>query len=225
MPGLRRINRQALANHRVTVPGVQDETYAPLYDHVNYAAAGQPQLSFFSQPIGQGTTTAPGATGTKSLADTNITNANMLPVDNAFYMTGIEVVVFPGVNPGRGATTSALMGTFWNDMWVIGKSGVLTLRIGTRDYIQDGPLMNFPSTQGLGGVAAMADATTAAASLASTVEYARYVGQAYTIVPLLIQPTQNFSVTMTWPAVVATVSTQIARVSVRLRGRFIRNAQ
>lgn len=225
MAGLRRINRQNIAQHRVTVPGVQDETYGPLYDFTNYAAAGQSQLSFFSLPIGQGTTTAPGAAGTKSLADTNLTNANMLPVDNAFYMTGIEVTVFPGVNPGRGATTSALMGQFWNDVWVIGKSGVLTLRIGTRDYIQDGPLMNFPSTQGLGGVAAMADATTAAASLASTVEYARFVGQPYTIVPLLIQPTQNFSVTLAWPTVVATVSTTIARVGVRLRGRFIRNAQ
>jgi hypothetical protein len=225
MAGLKRINRQNLAQHRVTVPGVQDEIYGPLYDFVSYAAAGQTELNFFSVPKGQGTTTAPGATGTKTLADTNLTNAGLLPRDNAFYCTGIEVVLFPGINPGRGAITDATVGQFWDDVWAIGKSGVLTLTVGSRVYVQDGPLMNFPTIQGLGGVAAAATNTTAAASLASTIEYARFVGQPYTIVPLFIQPNQNFGVTMNWPAVVATVSTQAARIGVRLRGRFIRNAQ
>lgn len=225
MAGLKRINRQNLAQHRVTVPGVQDEIYGPLYDFVQYAAAGQTELNFFSVPKGQGATTAPGASGTKTLADTNLTNAGLLPRDNAFYCTGIEVVLFPGINPGRGAIADANVGQFWDDVWAIGKSGVLTLTVGSRVYVQDGPLMNFPTIQGLGGVAAAATNTTAAATLASTIEYARFVGQPYTIVPLFIQPNQNFGVTMNWPAVVATVSTQAARIGVRLRGRFIRNAQ
>lgn len=225
MAGLKRINRQNLAQHRVTVPGVQDEIYGPLYDFVSYAAAGQSELNFFSVPKGQGTTTAPGATGTKTLADTNLTNAGLLPRDNAFYCTGIEVVLFPGINPGRGAIADANVGLFWDDVWAIGKSGVLTLTVGSRVYVQDGPLMNFPTIQGLGGVAAAATNTTAAASLASSIDYARFVGQPYTIVPLFIQPNQNFGVAMNWPAAVATVSTIAARIGVRLRGRFIRNAQ
>jgi hypothetical protein len=225
--GLNRITRQNLADHRVTVPGMTDEAYAPLYDFVNYPAAGITQLNFFSLPIGQGVSTAPGAPAGsfKTENDTNLTNAGMLPRDQSFFVTGIEVLVFPGVNPGRGGVADATAGQFWNDVWTLGKSGFLKLKIGTRDYIVDGPLMIFPTTQGIGGVAAMASSTTAAATLFSEIEYARFVGQPYTLVPFWITPTQNFGVSLNWPGLVPTVSTTIARLGIRLRGRFMRAAQ
>lgn len=229
MAGLRRITKQNLQQHRVTVPGVTDEIYAPLYDFATYAAAGQTTLTFFAIPQGQGTTTAPGAVGTKTEADTNLTNAAILPRDNSFYCTGIEVVLFPGsastFGPGGGALADAVAGRFWNDVYAIGKSGWLKFRVGGRDYIVDGPLMNFPTTQGLGGVAAVATNMTTGATTLAEIEYARFVGQAYTMVPVWILPNQNFSVTMNWPAVVATPSTVAARIGVRLRGRFTRSAQ
>lgn len=225
MAGLQRITKANLAQHRVTVPGVNDEIYAPLYDFANYVAAGQTSLNFFSLPIGQGVTTAPGAAGTKTEADTNLTNGNILPRDNSFYCTGIEVVLFPGVSPGAGGVADATAGQFVNDVYAIGKSGFLKLRIGGRDYIVDGPLMVFPSTQGLGVAAAVATNLTAGAATFAQINYARFVGQAYTMVPLWILPNQNFSVQMIWPAAVATPSTQIARIGVRLRGRFTRSAQ
>src|SRR6266481_3756473 len=94
--GLSNLNRQDLAAHRVTVPGTQDAIYAPLYDSAVYAAAGQLQLNFFSLPIGQGTTSAPGATGAKTEADTNLSNAGLLPKGNRFYCTGVELTLWPG---------------------------------------------------------------------------------------------------------------------------------
>ena len=77
--GLTNLTRADLASHRVTVPGTQDAIYAPLYDSAVYLAAGQLNLSFFAAPIGQGATSAPGAAGTKTEADTNLTNAGLLP--------------------------------------------------------------------------------------------------------------------------------------------------
>lgn len=225
MAGLKRISTATLAAHAVTVPGKKDELYAPLYDSANYLTAGQTTLNFFSLPIGQGVTTAPGAGGTKTEADTNLTNGNILPRDNSFFITGVEVQVYPGVSPGVGGAADAVAGMFWNDVYAIGKSGWLKLKIGGRDYVIDGPLMNFPSTAGLGGAAAVATNLTTGAATFAQINYARFVGQPYTVVGLWIVPNQNFSVSLNWPAAVATPSGTTTRVFVRLRGRFTRSAQ
>lgn len=226
-PGLQRLTRQELADHRVTVPGMSDEQYAPLYDFANYPAAGIAQLNFFTTPIGGGASTAPGAAvgATKSEADTNLVVAGMLPRDQWFFITGIEVLAFPGINPGRGGVADATAGQFINDIWTLGKSGFLKLKIGTREYIIDGPLMVFPTTQGIGGIAAMATNFTTGAATFSEIDYARFVGQPYTTVGLWITPTQNFSVSLNWPGLVPTVSTTICRLGIRLRGRFGRAVQ
>jgi len=225
MAGLNRITRKNLAQHIARVPGQDDEVYSPLYDSANYVAAGQLTLNFFQNPIGQGVTTAPGAVGGKTEADTNMSNAGLLPAFTKFYCTGLEVQIYPGVSPGGSPIASAQAGRFWNDVYAIGKSGWMRFRVGQRDYVLDGPLMNFPSTAGLGGVAAVNANLVAAADTVNQIEYARFVGQAYTIVPIYIESTQNFLVQMNWPAVVATPSTTIARLFVRLRGRLIRVAQ
>lgn len=224
--GLAPVTAAQLARHAVTVPGKKDALYAPLYDSATYAAAGQTSLNFFSLPIGQGTTTAPGATGSKTEADTNLTNGNILPRDNSFLITGVEVQVFPGAAStfGPGSTgTLATGGQFSNDVYAIGKSGVLRLKIGGREYVVDGPLLNFTSTAGLGGYAAIASVATAATQV--QIDYSRFVGQPYTLDALWIVPNQNFSVKIEWPAAVATPSTVAARIFVRLRGRFTRSAQ
>lgn len=224
-PGLKRITRTNLAQHRTRIPGADDEVYAPLYDSNPYPAAGALVLNYFQNPIGQGTTSAPGATGAKTESDTNMTNAGSLPAFTKFYCTGLEVLVFPGVNPGRGAVADATAGQFVNDVYAIGKGGWLKFRIGQRDYVADGPLQNFATTAGLGGFAAAATNLTTGAATYSEVAYARFVGQAYTIVPVYIESNQSFGVQLIWPALIATPSTQIARIQVRLRGRLIRVAQ
>lgn len=225
MPGLNQLSRRDLSAHRVTVPGTQDEIYAPLYDSATYAAAGQTQLTFFALPIGQGTTTAPSATGAKTEADTNLTNAGLLPKGNRFYCTGIEFQFYPGNNPGFGATADAQLGRNWNDVYAVSKSGWIRFRIQNRDYILDGPLANFPPVTRLAGIAAVTSTLTAGAATAAEIDYAQFAGMPYNINPVYIESNQSFTVQANWPAAVALPSTVAARIFCRLRGRLVRDAQ
>lgn len=220
--GLPRINRQALAAHVASIPGTQDEIYAPLYDSVAYAAAGQTQLNFFAVPIGQGTTTAPGATGTKTEADTNMTNAGLLPKGNAFYCTGIEFNFIPGTAPGN---TGVLANTGFNtnDVNAVARSGWARFRIQNRDYALDGPIGVFPPLNRLAVASTPASVVTATTMI--QVDYAAMAGAPYNIVPVLIESNQGFSVQLNWPAAVALPSNTAGRIFCRLRGRLIRDAQ
>lgn len=221
--GLPRMGVKQLSDHRVTVPGTADEIYAPLYDYQTYLAAGQLQLNFFALPIGQGVTSAPGAAGTKTEADTNLTNAGLLPKGNRFFCTGLEVLFWQGVNPGTGAEADANAGRAINDVYNVSKSGWLRFRIQNRDYVLDGPVGLFPTSYRLDGLAAITSTLTAGASTLAQIEYASFAGIPYQIVPTYIESNQAFSVQINWPALV-TVSL-VARMGVRLRGRLIRDAQ
>lgn len=225
MAGLNRLTRGDLVDHRVTVPGTQDEIFSPLYDSATYAAAGQTQLTFFALPIGQGTTTAPGAIGAKTEADTNLTNAGLLPKGNRFYCTGLEFQFYPGNNPGFGAGADANLGRNWNDVYAAAKSGWVRFRIQNRDYILDGPIGNFPPVTRLAGVASLTSTLTAGAATAAEVDYAQFAGMPYNIVPVYIESNQAFTVQINWPAAVPLPSTTAARIFCRLRGRLIRDAQ
>jgi hypothetical protein len=213
-----------LQNHLTQVGAISDVIWAPLYDANSYPSAGTLQLNFFALPIGQGTTSAPGATGTKTLADTNMTAAGQLTMGNDFYMTGQEVLFFPGENPGV-QEAGTQVGFFINDTYVFSKSGVLTLAIGSnRNYIQDGPLGQFPPITRL-AVSSAISGSGAATTTISEVTYAVLAGTPYSITPVYITATLGFQETMTWPALVATLSPNAARVFARLDGYLIRNAQ
>lgn len=221
MQGRPILTSAALQNH-VTQLATQDIIWSPLYDSVSYVTAGQVQLTFFTTPQGQGTTTAPSATGTKTLADTNMTAAGQLTKGNAFYMTGQELVFYPGENPESAAATT--INDFINDTWVFSKAGYLTLTIGSnRTYLQDGPAAMFPPVTRL----AVAAALTGWAVTNSLVEigYGVLAGECYTIVPVYIEATLGFQETLSYPAAVALVSANNARVFSRMRGYLNRNAQ
>jgi hypothetical protein len=207
----------------LTQLSTQDIIWSPIYDAASYiATTGQVQLTFFTSPQGQGTTTAPSATGTKTLADTNMLAAGQLTKGNAFYMTGQELLFYPGENPESAPAT--VVNNFINDTWVFSKAGVLTLTIGSnRTYIQDGPAGMFPPVSRL----AVATALSGWAVTNSLVEtgYAVMAGETYTIVPVYIEATLGFQETLTYPAAVALVSANNARVFSRLRGYLNRNAQ
>lgn len=220
--GMPAVSAAGLAAHRVTVPGQQDAIYYPLYDAAAYAAAGQLQLNFFANPIGQGTTSAPGATGGKTEADTNMTNSGLLPAGNKFYCTGLEFLFFPGVTPGNTGALAAA-GLFWNDVYAVAKSGWVRFRIQNRDYVLDAPLINFPPSARLAGVSAIASVATATTQVEA--EYASIAGVPYHIVPTYIVSNQAFSVQVNWPALVALPSTVAGRIFCRLRGQLIRDAQ
>lgn len=228
MMGLGRpiLTKEDLNAHRAALGNLQDVIYAPLFDSVSYPSAGSLQLTFYTSPIGQGTTTAPGASGTKTLSDTNLYSAGQLTKGNEFYMTGQEFMLFPGLNPGVGsgdhATTT--VGSFVNDTYVIGKSGVVTLQVGSnRQYIQDGPLMLFPPNARLAVASALAATLTAATNSALEVSYAVWAGEPYSITPIYIEANQGFQEFVQWPALVTASAT--ARLFSRLRGYLVRNAQ
>lgn len=217
------INREKIAQHVASLQNTVDYVWNPLYDYLTYAAAGQLQLNFFSTPIGQGTTSHPGGAGAKTEADTNLTNAGLLPKGNAFYCVGLEVDVYPTNLPAiLGAPVAS---TFFNDLYAVSRSGWLNFRVQNRDIVLDGPIGKFPSSTGLQGAVALADSTTAGAGQHTQISYARLAGQVYEIQPVTIEANQAFSVVMKWPNVIATPSTATLRIGVRLLGNLIRRAQ
>ena len=223
MMGLGRpILTQQDLNQYVTSLSTQDVIWAPLYDANSYPTAGVTQLSYFTAPLGQGTTSAPGATGTKTLADTNLNSAGQLTKGNEFLMTGQEMIYFPGQVPET--ASAALINGGVNDVYNIGKSGVITLQIQNRNYLQDGPLQLFPPTARLAVSAAIGGAvTTAGTQGLIEVAYAHWAGETYDITPVYIEATQGFSEIVQWPAAVTAATT--GRLYSRMRGYLVRNAQ
>lgn len=215
-----------LQNHLTQVGAISDVIWAPLYDSNTYVGTtGHTTLNFFALPIGQGVSSAPGNGGaTKGLADTNMTAAGQLTMGNDFYMTGQEIVFFPGENPG-GTPGSTTVGNFVNDTYVFSKSGVLTLQIGSnRQYIQDGPLGMFPPLTRLAVATALSGGETVTTTI-NEITYAVLSGSPYSITPVYITATLGFQEQLTWPAAVALPSGTNARVFARLDGYLIRNAQ
>jgi hypothetical protein len=210
----------------VTQLATQDIIWAPLYDSANYIGTnGQTSISLFSVPQGQGTTTAPSATGGKTIADTNLISAGQLTKGNAFYMTGQELLFYPGENPET--LPASTLNNFINDTYVFSKNGVLTLTIGSnRQYIQDGPLGMFPPATRLAVAAAAATVNNTATSVdLFEVVYGVLSGEVYTIVPLYLEANLGFQETLSWQAAQALPSANNARVFSRLRGYLNRNAQ
>jgi hypothetical protein len=224
--GRKKMDAATLAQHGVTVAGVKDAIFNPLYDYQTYAAAGQQQLTFFALPQGQGVTSHPGGAGVKTLADTNMQAAGALPAGNWFYCMGIEIEFWAGSTTGaNGAVAAALLAQQWGDVYAFMRSGWLNFRIQNRDYATDAPMAKFPSQTHMVANAANSDTTTAGAGQYTQLSYAGLGGAAYNIIPVYITPTQAFSVTLNWPNVIALPSTVAARVGVRLVGNLIRSAQ
>jgi hypothetical protein len=207
----------------VTSLATQDVIWAPLYDANSYPTAGVTQLSYFTAPLGQGTTSAPGGSGTKTLADTNLNSAGQLTKGNEFLMTGQELIYFPGVAPENYAGADSGQNGGVNDVFNVGKSGVLTLQIQNRNYLQDGPLQLFPPTARLAVSAGIGGSATAGTQSILEVAYAHWAGETYDITPVYLEATQGFSEVIQWPAAV-TVNTT-GRLYSRMRGYLIRNAQ
>lgn len=228
MTGRKGVTAGEIQRFRSTVPNVADSIFNPLYDYQLYPTAGSLNFTFFTTPQGQGTTSAPGATGAKTLADTNLDTGGMLPRGNRFLCKGVEVEFWPGSTPGlqvpAALPSAAQTGRNWNDVYNVLKGGVLTLVVQNRNYVQDSPLMKFPTSTRLDGVASI-NATANAAASAQQIEYAASCGALYNIVPVYLESTQNFKVTIQFPAVIATPSGVDGRLGVRLVGNLVRDAQ
>lgn len=199
-----------------------------VYDFQQYPAAGATQLSFFNLPIGQGTSYAGG--GTKSLSDTNMTLAGQFPANQEFLIQSIEVHFYP-TTPTVAAAMPAAFGAQAasvqvNDQYIFRRSGNLVLVIGSKPYLQEAPLMRFPSKTHFEINAALADVSTAGASFQSRIAFSEANGRPYLLSPvdLLLPQNQNFGVTLNWPEGAQAI-TNPGRVGVVLDGILYRKSQ
>jgi len=225
------LSASALQQHSVGT-GDTDVVWWPLYDSISYPSAGQGAFSFYSNPIGQGISSSPGAGAVpKSIFDTNLTIGSQLTSGNEFFMIGSESNFSPGVSnaalpltvlPGRSFLLTTV-GVFANDIWSVGQGGVKTLTVGTdRKYFQDGPLAVFPPSQRMHGFSAVAgDAITTGGA---EVTYASWSGELYTMIPVYIASNQNWNINVNFAAIIPTPSGQVARLIDRMRGYLIRQA-
>jgi hypothetical protein len=198
-----------------------------LYDSASYVAAGQTSLTFFQTPQGGGTGFGGGS---KTLSDTNMVLNGMLATGNMFVASSIEVEFQP-TTPSVTAALPAVFGAQAvaaqiNDAYVFWRSGNLVFRILQKNYLEEAPLMQFPSQADFSLQGAFADATTAAAASQSRLGFASAYGPVFSFAPnnLLIPETTNFRVTLGWPEGVQAI-TNPGRVFVRLRGMQARQAQ
>lgn len=203
---------QELQSFSVNRPGQVEGIRQSLYDFQTYAQAGQTSLTFFQIPIGQ---------SSKTKADTNMTVAGSLPAPQHFLLEGMEVHFYPA-NPI--SATGAIVAENYNDVYDVHKSGWLDLFIGSKSYLTEAPIGRFPPSVGVSGSAALSDTTTAAASRVSVIDYARFGGMPYKVdPPILLVPTQNFSVSLNWPAAVPIAVA--GRIGIVMKGILYRNSQ
>lgn len=231
MPFAETPSAQAFDRYSVVNPNWSEIVRQPLYDYLLYPTAGQAQFSFFSLPIGQGITSALGAVvGTpKSISDTNMAAAGMLPSGLRQMVEGVEVHVLPGaVSTANTYTQAALLsfaavaaatvGSPWfNDFNALMMSGRLEFSVLSKTFLVDTPLYKFPPRNQLIVDAAIAsNSATTAEVIAGK---AGLSGAAYDLAPpIALEPTVSFSVTINYPAAVATPSGFNARIGVVLPG-------
>lgn len=195
-----------------------------LTDTAVYPTTGVNQLSFFATPQGQGVS-AYNAGIAKTTTDTNMTLAGQLPANQMFLVQSFEVEFLPGLSPslaGLGETAN----TATNDSWIFRKGGTFTFFVGSKNYLQEAPLLRFPAKADFAVQAALADTTTAGASHVSQISYGKAVGRPYILTPnnILLIANQNFGVTLTWPEGLAVI-TSAATVRVIADGFLYRRVQ
>jgi len=211
---------EQLSKFRVNRENAYEGVRQTLYDSAAYANAGQTSLQFFQVPKGQGGKTA---------ADTNMESAGSLPSPKKFLVESVELLFFPGIDIGT--QPAAIAETeFANDVYAFAKGGFLDFFVGSKSYLTEAPLGVFPGKTRLNVDSAHAVMRTLAIAADTedqvSADYACMAGRPYYLAPpLLLEPTQNFNVTLNWPAVVALPSGVDGRVVVKLDGVLYRLSQ
>lgn len=219
---------------RVTNPSQSEVIRQRLYDYQIYPAAGVTQLTFFQSPIGQGTTSAVGATvGTaKTFFDTNMELGGQLPSGKSFLIESVEVVFFPGATATGyipvseafvGATAAAAQVTPISDANLFYNAGLIELNVLSKNYIRETPAIAFPPKANYDLSAAYGNGNAAVSQGAQLLKAG---GRPYFVEPsIALQPAVNFEVTIKYPAAVAMASGFNGRVGLILDGYLMRASQ
>jgi hypothetical protein len=209
-----------LGKYKVNRPGESEVIRQSLFDFQPYLAAGQSSLTFFQVPNGQ---------SSKTIADTNMEMAGTLPNPKYFLVEGIEIFFYPGNLPfiSSGNVLSILSNI--NDVNAVAKSGSLNFFIGSKTYLEEAPIGRFPPSAKLDIATAISDQVVVAQATTtaeSRVDYATMTGRPYALhPPVLLEPNQNFKVTLSWPSLIALPSGVAGRIGVVLNGIMYRLSQ
>lgn len=204
----------SLDRYKVNRPGAVEALYQPLYDYQDYAAAGFTSQTFFQAPIGQ---------SSKTRVDTNMELAGQIPAGQEFLVTDIRVQFFPGADVVQTGTTVPPDAPNWNDTWDVLKTGYLDFFIGSKSYLQDGPLMKFPPDYRLAGIGHSYFRMTTDADQATVFDYATAAGPIYRITPVKLMANQNFAVTVNFDSAVPV--NNAGRIGIVLGGYLYRLSQ
>lgn len=200
-----------LQQYNVNRPDQVEVIRQSLWDTQSYVDNVTTELQFFQIPQGQ---------SSKTLVDTNMEAAGSLPAPKSFLIETIELFVFPQSAVGADGTSIAALQN-WQDMYSLMQVGSLTLFIGSKDYLQEAPLMKFPPRSGLTGQAYANDTT---ANTGTRVDYVSLGGPVYELSPqILLVPTQNFKVTLRWASALNLNAN--VKIVCNLGGILYRNSQ
>jgi hypothetical protein len=225
------------SGRRVINPNQSEVVRNRFYDYALYPTAGVGQIVFFSQPLGQGVTSAQGAVvgSAKTIFDTNLDLPSTLPSGKGFFIESIEVMFQPGSVSTANTYTPANLAVFnaaaaaavygsVNDVNTFYQSGLLELNILGKNYLRETPLLAFPPKAHLDVVAGVASNSATVGTIG--IAFAKAFGRPYMLVPeITLESAVNFDVTIKWPGVVATPSGFNGRIGVYLDGFFQRASQ
>jgi hypothetical protein len=227
-----------LQRYRVNRAGEPEVVRQSLYDFQVYPTAGQTQLTFFSQPVGQGKTSSSGATAgsAKTRADTNMELAGQLPRFKNQLVECIEVYWSAGsvsttdtftlanITAFAATAAAAVGGGKVNDINAIAVTGSVQFFIGSKIYLEEAPIGRFPPKTRLEVEAAVASNSATTAEV--IVSNAYMAGRPYYLEPpVVLTDSQNFNVQCNWPVAIATPSGFNGRIGVVLDGYLFRAAQ
>jgi len=172
---------QAYRTQRAELP---EDLWQPLYDRVNYPAAGTSALGFFSTSRGQSatllSTVAAGvwtaASKVKSFRDTNIENSNVVPT-KMFKIVGVSIG-FLHADPDAAAVAT--------DREIIRGGSFLQFRIVDKDIIFL-PLITIPELNPITSLTTTAQVATAGGGGQNVPMYKFPI-------PITINPYENFTV-------------------------------
>jgi len=222
-------------SRRVTNPGQSEVIRARLYDFVIYPAAGVTQLTFFQSPIGQGTTSAVGATvGTaKTFFDTNQELGGTLPSGKSFLIESVEIQFFagstatgyiPAAEGFVGASATIAQVADLNDVNVFYQAGLAELNILSKNYIRETPAIAFPPKASLD--LSFGNSIVQGTNQAQGAGLLKAGGRPYFVEPsIALQPAVNFEFVLRYPAAVALPSGFNGRVGVIFDGYLMRASQ
>ena len=205
----------SLMPNATVVPGMVEELCQPFWDSFLYPAAGQAAVPvvLFQKPRGAGITAfgAGAGVGVNTLRDTNMSVPGQLPGGFTLLVSAICVVI----------GNETIQATAIADASIIAVGGVVQFTVGQKvQHVQ--PMIKLPGGSGLTGFAA-AGAGGALQAVNHGTPDPRAV-YSIAVKPVVISPSINFDVTLSWPSGGKAVTAATA-VSVFLEGILQRPVQ